>query len=139
MDRQEILEELKNVLAHLNDVAMLSDSPLAQLMPAASGGESVSRGVHLRGLLIELIENMQPSVEVPENAPEWRQYLILRDRYVMHRPLWEIEHKLVVGEKLRRGRRAEQGASAMGLVINFKSVPLGQCAGVVKNLKIFFD
>jgi len=102
MDRQEILEELKNVLAHLNDVAMLSDSPLAQLMPAASGGESASRGVHLRGLLIELIENMQPSVEVPENAPEWRQYLILRDRYVMHRPLWEIEHKLVVGERQMR-------------------------------------
>jgi CheY-like chemotaxis protein len=101
MDRQELLEELKSALAHLNDVAMLSNNPLAQviLQAPASGIEMASRGVHLRGLLIELIESMQPSTEVPENAPEWRRYLILRDRYVLHRPLWEIQNKLVIGDR----------------------------------------
>jgi CheY-like chemotaxis protein len=100
MDRQEILDELKNALAHLNDVAMLSDNPLTQVinMPA-SGLEAASRGAQLRSLLVELIEALQPSAEVPENAPEWRRYLILRDRYVLHRPLWEIQNKLVIGDR----------------------------------------
>jgi len=97
MDRQELLEELKNALAHLNDVALLSDSPLARVIPEAT--TTASRGLILRGLLIELIESMQPSAEVPGNAPEWRQYLILRDRYVLHRSSWEIEHKLIIGER----------------------------------------
>jgi CheY-like chemotaxis protein len=36
---------------------------------------------------------------MPETSPEWRQYHILHDRYVLRRPLWEIEHKLVIGER----------------------------------------
>ena len=104
MDKQEVVEHLKDALSHLNDVATLADSPLALALPAsAAGAESTtrgtSRGVQLRNLLYELIENVKPSPEVPETAPEWRQYLILHDRYVLHRPLWEIEHKLTIGER----------------------------------------
>jgi CheY-like chemotaxis protein len=96
MDKQQVVEELKNALGHLNDVALLSDSPLVMLVGDA---ETVSRGVRLRGLLVDLIEHMRPPVQVPETASEWRQYVILNDRYVLHRPLWEIEHKLSIGER----------------------------------------
>jgi CheY-like chemotaxis protein len=100
MDRQLLIEELKNALAHLNDVAMLADSTLAQLLPASANGvEAASRGVQLRNLLTELVDGLKPSPDVAESAPEWRQYLILHDRYVLRKPLWEIEHKLTIGER----------------------------------------
>ena len=96
MDKQQILDELKNALAHLNDVALLADNPLVTLLGDA---ESPSRGMALRSLLLDLMERMKPTAEMPETSPEWRQYHILHDRYVLRRPLWEIEHKLVIGER----------------------------------------
>jgi CheY-like chemotaxis protein len=123
MDRQEVLEELKNALAHLNDVAMLSDNPLAQAMSLpATGVEMASRGAQLRGQLVELIESLQPSAEVPENAPEWRQYLILHDRYVLHRPLWEIEHKLTIGERQVR-REHSRGLAILAEMLLARLAP----------------
>lgn len=96
MDKQQILEELKNALAHLNDVALLADSPLATVIGDA---ELPSRGINLRSLLLDLMERMKPSSQMPETSPEWRQYHIMHDRYVLRRPLWEIEHKLTIGER----------------------------------------
>jgi CheY-like chemotaxis protein len=96
MDKQQILEELKNALAHLNDVALLADSPLVTLIGDA---ELPSRGINLRSLLLDLMERMKPSSQMPETSPEWRQYHIMHDRYVLRRPLWEIEHKLTIGER----------------------------------------
>ena len=96
MDKQQILEELKNALAHLNDVALLADSPLAALIGDA---ELPSRGINLRSLLLDLMERMKPSSQMPDTSPEWRQYHIMHDRYVLRRPLWEIEHKLTIGER----------------------------------------
>ncbi|MCL5995864.1 MAG: response regulator [Chloroflexi bacterium] len=100
MDRQQVIEELKNSLGHLNDVALLADSALAQLLPTpVMGGEAASRGMQLRNLLVELIDALKPAPDVAEGAPEWRQYMILHDRYVLRKPLWEIEHKLTIGER----------------------------------------
>jgi CheY-like chemotaxis protein len=96
MDKQQILEELKNALAHLNDVALLADSPLVTLIGDA---ELPSRGMNLRSLLLDLMERMKPSSQMPDTSPEWRQYHIMHDRYVLRRPLWEIEHKLTIGER----------------------------------------
>ncbi len=126
MNRQEIVEELKNALAHLNDVAMLSDSPLAEVIVAAPtpGVGVVSRGVHLRGLLMELIESLHPSAEVPDNTPEWRQYLILRERYVLRRPLWEIEQKLVVGERQMR-REHSHGLAILAEMLHARFIAAG--------------
>jgi CheY-like chemotaxis protein len=80
----------------LNDVALLADNPLVTLLGDV---DSPSRGMALRSLLLDLMERMKPSAEMPETSPEWRQYHILHDRYVLRRPLWEIEHKLVIGER----------------------------------------
>jgi CheY-like chemotaxis protein len=100
MDRHHLLDELKNALAHLSDVAVLADNPLSQsLLLHAMGSDVSSRGTQLRNLLIDLIERLKPSSEVLPTAPEWRQYHILRERYILHRPLWEIEHKLNIGER----------------------------------------
>jgi CheY-like chemotaxis protein len=55
--------------------------------------------MNLRSLLLDLIERIKPSSQIPETSPEWRQYFIIHDRYVLRRPLWEIEHKLTIGER----------------------------------------
>ena len=100
MDRHQLLDELKNALAHLNDVAVLAENPLSQsLLPLVAGSDLSLRGAQLRNLLIEIIERQKPALEVLQTAPEWRQYHILRERYILHRPLWEIEHKLNIGER----------------------------------------
>ncbi len=121
MDKQQVVEELKNALGHLNDVALLADSPLVALTGDA---ESASRGVRLRSLLTDLIERMRPPAQVPESAPEWRQYVILNDRYVLHRPLWEIEHKLAIGE--RQVRREHSRGLAILAEMLLSHVPAAQ-------------
>lgn len=112
MDRHQLLEDLKAALARLHDVAALADSPLATaLLPQAASADTTPRGVQLRNLLLDGIERLKPSTDLPETSPEWRQYLILNSRYVLHRPLWEIEHRLNIGE--RQVRRAHSRALAI--------------------------
>jgi CheY-like chemotaxis protein len=123
MDKQQILEELKTALSHLNDVALLADSPLVTLMGEP---EQPSRGMDLRSQLLDLIERMKPSAQLPETSPEWRQYHIMHDRYVLRRPLWEIEHKLTIGERQVR-REHSRGLAILTEMLQVRfAVPEGQ-------------
>ncbi len=101
------LEQLRDVLTHLYDLDYLEAHPLAQRLPAGGPTEEpISRGLRLRKALIESIESLKPEAEVPDWAPEWRRFVILHDRYVRRRPLWEIERKLGLGDRqVRREHR----------------------------------
>jgi CheY-like chemotaxis protein len=109
------LEQLRDALVHLYDLDYLEAHPLAQKLSAGGPmGEPGSRGLRLRRALIESIESLKPEAEVPDWAPTWRQYMILRDRYVRRRPLREIEEKLSLGDRqVRREHRRALAALAV--------------------------
>ncbi len=100
MNEEALLHQLRSALAHLHDLDYLEAHPLAQRLPAGLPREgATSRGLRLRTVLIELIESLKPGPELPGWIPEWRRYVILHDRYVLRRPLWEIEEKLSLGDR----------------------------------------
>jgi len=115
MSEQVLLHQLRSALGHLHDLDYLEAHPLAQRLPAAEKGSDLgSCGLRLRNILIELIESLKPEAELPDWAPEWRQYVILHDRYVRRRPLWEIEEKLSLGDRqVRREHRRALAALAV--------------------------
>jgi CheY-like chemotaxis protein len=125
LDRQQVHDEVKNALAHINDVTVLASNPLAiAMLPYTTIVESSAHGLQLRALLIGLIESLKPSADVSENAPEWRHYLVLHDRYVLHRPLWEIEHKLTIGERQVR-REHNRGVAILAEMVQSRLTVAG--------------
>ncbi|MCD6289264.1 MAG: hypothetical protein J7M34_02080, partial [Anaerolineae bacterium] len=101
------LHQLRSALVHLYDLDYLETHPLAQELPMGGAeGEAASRGLRLHTILTETIKSLRPSVGVPQGTHEWRRYTILYDRYVLRRPLREIEEKLSLGDRqVRREHR----------------------------------
>jgi len=107
MADEPVLDQLANALLHLNDLEQLGSNPLVGQLPAAiTDSGDISRAARLRDLLIERIESLKPTDDVQPNSQEWRQYTILRERYVLRRPMWQIEQKLTLGDRqVRREHR----------------------------------
>ena len=107
MTYSPVLLHLRRALADLNDPEQLAANPLADRLPATTGDSGpLSRAAQLRRLIVGLIEDLKPDGEAIENSPQWRQYVILYDRYVARRPLWQVEQKLLLGERqVRREHR----------------------------------
>ena len=107
MGDEPVLDQLANALLHLNDLEQLGSNPLVGQLPAAiTDSGDISRAARLRDLLIERIESLKPTDDVQPNSQEWRQYTILRERYVLRRPMWQIEQKLTLGDRqVRREHR----------------------------------
>jgi CheY-like chemotaxis protein len=100
-------DHLASALLQLNDLEQLGANPLAErLLPQASDAPGIGRAAQLRDLLVAMIESLKPADDVQPNSPEWRQYTILRERYVLRRPMWQIEQKLTLGDRqVRREHR----------------------------------
>lgn len=101
MDRNEFDSLLRDLAAHLYDLAALENHVLGQYAPpiaGASGGESLQR------LVLANIDALQPQGKsLALGAAEWRPYLILHKRYVQGASLGEIAEQLALSERqLRR-------------------------------------
>ena len=96
--------QLQSALSHIADVDYLNSHPLAQQLPPLATSQPQS--LRLRDFLLGLIEQMKPNPEVAETASAWRHYVILRDRYTLQHPLWEIGERMALGERqVRREHR----------------------------------
>jgi CheY-like chemotaxis protein len=107
-------EQVKMALGRINDVAFLETLPLARAIPQTNEPD----GLRLRSFLIARIERLKPDATVSAISSESRQYQILKDRYLLHKPLWETEHTLGLGE--RQIRREHQRAlnTLAGLILS---------------------
>jgi len=110
------LEQIRLALARMNDVAFLETLSIAHEIPHATE----PLGLRLRSFLMAKVEQLKPdglvSDATSETSSEARQYRILKDRYVLHRPLWETEHKLGLGERQLR-REHQRALSALASLV----------------------
>lgn len=108
MDQQVFAEHVEDALAHIFDHFYLQFHPLSGLLaahaPAASRGRALSR------LLVEAIERLKPSPDVPANSLAWRKYHYMYLRYVQALTLEQISKQLGVSD--RQGRRDHRQALA---------------------------
>lgn len=106
-------EMVENALRNLYDYTFLADTPLADLglvqKRLAGKKTHLERGKAVQAVLLEALEEMRPSSNVPRDPPprEWYPYLILRDAYLEEVSNRDIMLKLYISEgTFNRTRRA---------------------------------
>ncbi|MCX6019099.1 MAG: response regulator [Chloroflexi bacterium] len=109
-------EQLQAVLLHLHDLGFLASQPIVDDLVHRLSRTPGTSGLDLRSLLLALIEQLKPNKAFDIIAPEWRHYIILNDRYVLQRPLWEIQHKLALGERQMR-REHQRALAALSMLV----------------------
>ena len=123
-------EQMRDLLPHVHELTFVEQNSLAQQMLTLLPTSNDTASLRMRTFLFELIEQLKPEAHIPDDAPQWRQYTILRERYVMQRPLWEIEARLALGERqLRREHQRAVGS----LAVLARSVLAGQAAPLTAN------
>lgn len=111
MSSPNTLPHLRSALSGLGDLEQLARNPLCQRLIAKGNiaklaDADLDRAARLREMLIKAIESLKPDSEGDASSPEWRQFIILHDRYVLRRPLWQVQQKLHLGERqVRREHR----------------------------------
>ncbi len=107
-------EQMRDLLPHVHELTFVEQNALAQQLLTLLPASTDTASLRIRTFLFELIEQLKPEPHLPDDAPQWRQYTILRERYVMQRPLWEIEARLALGERqLRREHQRAVGSLAV--------------------------
>ena len=126
-DRAELpsvpAEMVESALRNLYDFTYLADTPLAglELVQKKLAGKKthLERGKAVQAVLLETLEEMRPSREVPPRDPpprEWYPYLILRDAYLEEVSNRDIMLKLYISEgTFNRTRRAAVRSLARAL------------------------
>lgn len=97
------LAELRKLLQQLYDPATLRRSPLIALFGLKS---QPNPHTALRRILIEAIQALKPTSDVPPYANSWRIYHILQNRYVEHFSQQALASNL--GLSIRQLRRQER-------------------------------
>jgi len=99
------VEAVDFALRNIFDFTYLADSPLAELdiVRRRLAGEKktyVERGKAVQAVVLEALEKLRPSLEVPpEPTPrEWYPYIILHDAYVSEIQNRDIMSKLYISE-----------------------------------------
>lgn len=110
-------EQLQAVLVHINNYGFLASQPIVDEIVKRLPDSAGPAGLRLRAFLLDQIERMQPVSAFDVAVSEWRQYVILTDRYVRQRPLWEIQDKLSLGERQMR-REHHRALQALSMLIH---------------------
>jgi hypothetical protein len=115
---------VENALRNLFDYAYLADTSLAEMelvrVRMAGGTKThLERGKTVQAVLLESLEQMRPSREVPRDPPprEWYPYVILHDAYVDGKQNRDVMSRLYISEgTFNRTRRAAISSLARALV-----------------------
>jgi CheY-like chemotaxis protein len=110
-------EQLQAVLVHINNYGFLASQAIVDEIVKRLPDSAGPAGLRLRAFLLDRIEHMQPASAFDVSVSEWRQYIILTDRYVRQRPLWEIQDKLSLGERQMR-REHHRALLALSMLIH---------------------
>ncbi len=108
IDRASLERELRAVLTHLYDPAVLRDSRLLALLGLQSRADAI---VALRRLLLDTIESLKPGDDELTQSRSWRYYHILYGRYTEQLTQFEVGKDL--GLSVRQLRRQEKRALAV--------------------------
>lgn len=111
------------MLLHLHDLGFLASQPIVDEMAHKVLQAPETSGLHLRNLLLDLIERLKPVKPFDIVSPEWRHYVILSDRYTKQRPLWEIQQKLALGERQMR-REHQRALAALSMLVEARQLEL---------------
>lgn len=113
IDDLEFKREVRDALTYLYDHTHLQCHTLAKRLVPSSTVTSRTRAQELRRILLDAIEELNPSNSVPIRAVERRSYAILFGLYVEGRTWQEVAASLGIGgRQLRRDRAAAVEALA---------------------------
>lgn len=116
--RDSFLVELRRALRHLYDPAALGRSPLLELFGLSS---HVNPHANLRRILVEGIQALKPSHDVPPYASAWRIYHVLTYRYIEQSSQHTLSANLGLSiRQLRRQERIAERALADYLWTRYK-------------------
>jgi CheY-like chemotaxis protein len=112
MKRDRLLQLVHEALADFHDLPFLPDHPLITHLATASPLSPAE----LQTLLHRAIEELKPAPSTPPTCSRWRQYHVLRRRYLDGAPLQQIQQELAIGDRqLRREHQAALRAIAVTL------------------------
>jgi len=120
-----VIEQVRQALAHLYDFPRLQSHPLAQQLAHAAERASETAGQLLRRELINAIETLNPGPSVPFRAPHARLYNLLHLHYVEGITIQETARELGVSlrQAYRDLRRAEESVAAVLWARYFQQAP----------------
>ena len=122
---ESLISETREVLAHFYDFAYLVRHPLLRRLQGFLGTDSAVAVQKFRRVLLETIEALRPSSEVPSNDPAWRPYAVLHQRYVLGQELSEVERALGLG--IRQVQREQRrGIEAVAIALRQRYLSLAE-------------
>ncbi len=112
---QEYITQVKQLLENLYDFPFFQRLDIAQQVDPTKNIAGESDAKHLRQLLLNAIETLNPGAKVPFRSPQARPYQLLQLHYVEGRTVHEAAHELGISERqaYRDLRRAEESVSAI--------------------------
>lgn len=115
MEREEFERQVRDVLAHLYDIAHLQDHPLCQILLTHPMGGAISKAQSLRRVFLEAIEKLRPGPHISYSSKEWRPYRVLFYRYVQRMSIEKILEELAISERQfqREHAKALKGLSGL--------------------------
>jgi len=112
----DLVRETRDALTHFYDYAWLLRHPWLQRLRGRLGDEPASAVQQMRRMLLEVIERLRPSDDLPPNDPAWRPYTVLSQRYVLGRELSEVEEAMALGKRQIQ-REQRKGFEAVATVL----------------------
>jgi predicted ATPase len=94
----EFIRQVRDALRYLHDRTRLQTHPLASYASRSSDKRASGRGQRLQDDLLQAIEALRPSLQVPNDAPSARNYQLLTNRYVEAQEATEVQHRLAIGK-----------------------------------------
>ena len=112
----ELIQQIRDALAHLYDHVYLQRHPLAERLVLLQDVTTRTRAQELRRILLDAIEALNPGDNVPLRATERRAYAILFGLYVEGRDRREVADSLGIGARQLRRDRAEAFAALASIL-----------------------
>jgi len=112
--QEELFFEIRDALAHLYDSAYILRHPLLARLRPFVGSDSAAAVPRLRKLLVDVIEELRPPADTPEDDPAWRPYLVLWHRFIVGKDLSELEAEFALGKRQIQ-REQKRGLEAIVL------------------------
>lgn len=103
LNHEQLVDELRQALVHLDDPPYLENMPLARRIPRPEGEASLSRGQALRRALRLAIASLDPGVEAVGNPLKARAYQVLYSYAISKQSMVAIASSL--GISRRQGYR----------------------------------
>ncbi|GAB4563928.1 MAG: hypothetical protein Kow0047_13220 [Anaerolineae bacterium] len=116
MTYEELVDLVRDALAHLYDSVYLQSHPLTSLLQDVPGRDRVTRAQQLRRLLIGAIERLAPAGEPPASSDASLSYSALCSRYIDGLAPEEIAAELAISPR-QVYRKLREGVEAVATLI----------------------